>query len=170
MAIQRPITKTLISTVGWGIPVTDEVNRLSAWQLANPRVPWGVIASATVTTSQSGIGASATPITGMAVTFTVVAGRLYQISAGGLILLSGGSGIADILITDSLGNQFAKMTQHLVGVQFWSPGTLQTPPRIFGVGPVTMQCRAMLSAFSMSTNGGPTQPQFMSVEDCGPSS
>lgn len=28
MAINRPVTKTLISTTGWGIPITDEVNAL----------------------------------------------------------------------------------------------------------------------------------------------
>lgn len=30
MAINRPTTKSIISTTGWGIPVTDELNRLSA--------------------------------------------------------------------------------------------------------------------------------------------
>lgn len=29
MAIARPTTKTIISTTGWGVPITDEVNRLS---------------------------------------------------------------------------------------------------------------------------------------------
>lgn len=29
MPIPRPTTKTIISTTGWGIPVTDEVNRLT---------------------------------------------------------------------------------------------------------------------------------------------
>jgi hypothetical protein len=29
MAILRPITKTLISSASWGIPITDEVNRLT---------------------------------------------------------------------------------------------------------------------------------------------
>jgi hypothetical protein len=29
MAIVRPTTKTLISTTNWGIPITDEVNRLT---------------------------------------------------------------------------------------------------------------------------------------------
>lgn len=29
MAIARPVTKTIISTTAWGIPITDEVNRLS---------------------------------------------------------------------------------------------------------------------------------------------
>lgn len=29
MAIARPVTRTTISTTGWGIPITDEVNRLT---------------------------------------------------------------------------------------------------------------------------------------------
>jgi hypothetical protein len=29
MAITRPTTKTVISTTQWGVPITDEVNRLS---------------------------------------------------------------------------------------------------------------------------------------------
>lgn len=29
MPISRPTTKTIISTTGWGIPITDEVNRLT---------------------------------------------------------------------------------------------------------------------------------------------
>ena len=33
MVIARPVTKTMVATVGWGIPITDEVNRLTG--LAN---------------------------------------------------------------------------------------------------------------------------------------
>lgn len=50
MAIARPVTKTKIQTVEWGIPITDEVNRLTtltavgAWTalpLTNGWVNWG---------------------------------------------------------------------------------------------------------------------------------
>lgn len=37
MAIVRPITKTLISSATWGVPITDEVNRLSP--LVDGRTP-----------------------------------------------------------------------------------------------------------------------------------
>jgi hypothetical protein len=40
MAINRPTTKTIISTNGWGIPITDEVNRLTTWQLAQVPSAW----------------------------------------------------------------------------------------------------------------------------------
>jgi hypothetical protein len=40
MAINRPVTKTIISTPDWGIPITDEVNRLTAWQLAQVPTVW----------------------------------------------------------------------------------------------------------------------------------
>jgi len=37
MAINRPITKTIISTTAWGIPITDEVNRIAS--LTDGRTP-----------------------------------------------------------------------------------------------------------------------------------
>ena len=37
MAITRPVSRTTISTVGWGIPITDEVNRLTD---ATAVTPW----------------------------------------------------------------------------------------------------------------------------------
>lgn len=37
MAILRPVTKTLISSSSWGVPITDEVNRLSP--LVDGRTP-----------------------------------------------------------------------------------------------------------------------------------
>lgn len=40
MAISRPATKTKISTSEWGFPVTDEVNRLTTWQLAQVPTAW----------------------------------------------------------------------------------------------------------------------------------
>jgi hypothetical protein len=40
MAINRPVTKTIISTPDWGIPITDEVNRLTTWQLAQVPTVW----------------------------------------------------------------------------------------------------------------------------------
>lgn len=44
MAIARPVTRTIVSTTDWGIPVTDEVNRLTAWQQAQvPTVWWNVV-------------------------------------------------------------------------------------------------------------------------------
>lgn len=35
MPISRPTTKTIISTQGWGIPITDEVNRLTTQSDSN---------------------------------------------------------------------------------------------------------------------------------------
>lgn len=34
MAISRPTTKTIISTSGWGVPITDEVNRMTPLVIA----------------------------------------------------------------------------------------------------------------------------------------
>jgi len=40
MAIVRPTTKTLISTTNWGIPITDEVNRLTTLTGGNVPTAW----------------------------------------------------------------------------------------------------------------------------------
>lgn len=40
MAITRPTTKTIISTVGWGIPITDEVNRLTTDLASTKPTAW----------------------------------------------------------------------------------------------------------------------------------
>lgn len=48
MAITRPVTKTIISTTGWGVPITDEVNALRAALIALQPSPW------TAPTLQSG--------------------------------------------------------------------------------------------------------------------
>jgi hypothetical protein len=40
MAIVRPITKTKIQTLEWGIPITDEVNRLTTLTGSNVPTAW----------------------------------------------------------------------------------------------------------------------------------
>lgn len=47
MPITRPTTKTIISTTGWGIPITDELNRLTP--LVDGRTPtaWVTVAAFT---------------------------------------------------------------------------------------------------------------------------
>lgn len=43
MPIPYPVSKTIISTTQWGIPVTDEVNRLATAELANRPTPWAAV-------------------------------------------------------------------------------------------------------------------------------
>jgi len=40
MAIVRPVTKTLISVPNWGVPITDEVNRLTTLTGSNVPTAW----------------------------------------------------------------------------------------------------------------------------------
>jgi len=40
MAIVRPVTKTLISVPNWGVPITDEVNRLTTLTGSNVPSAW----------------------------------------------------------------------------------------------------------------------------------
>lgn len=78
MAIPVPVSRTKIETVPWGIPITNEVNRLT--NLANQPVAWR---AASVT--QSGIATTWVNVTGMSVSFTAIAGHLYRAEFGGSI-------------------------------------------------------------------------------------
>lgn len=40
MAITRPVTKTIISTTAFGVPVADEINEHDAWIAANTPTAW----------------------------------------------------------------------------------------------------------------------------------
>lgn len=44
MAIAKPVTKTLISTTAWGIPITDQVNANTAAIAANVPTAWANLA------------------------------------------------------------------------------------------------------------------------------
>lgn len=54
MAITRPVTRTIISTTAWGVPVTDEVNRLTAAVAALTPGPWTDFALVNGWTMESG--------------------------------------------------------------------------------------------------------------------
>lgn len=43
MPITRPTTKTIISTTGWGIPITDEVNRLTTDLASTKPTVWTAV-------------------------------------------------------------------------------------------------------------------------------
>jgi len=43
MAIVRPVTKTLISVPNWGVPITDEVNRLTDLTTSNVPTAWTTV-------------------------------------------------------------------------------------------------------------------------------
>lgn len=84
MTIPRPISRSMISTAGWGIPVTDEVNALRTAVDANTAAIAAmqarkiVVAFAQITSTV--IFGAATNITGLVVTFTSVAGHRYRTS------------------------------------------------------------------------------------------
>lgn len=167
MAIQRPITKSLISTTGWGIPITDEVNRLSAWQLANPKVAWGRIVHASQPNAQNSIATSPVDIAGLSATFVAVVGRYYQIHVGGLILYATGAGVFDLYVTDGANTQLAKgnIQRDAAG---WMTMVLSTPPMTFTPGSVTVKARASMSTNAVNTAQGGNGMSFITVMDVGP--
>lgn len=87
MTIPRPISRSMISTAGWGIPMTDEVNALRIAVDANTAAIAAmqarkiVVAYAQTTTSVS--FTTLTDIPGLAVTFTAIAGHRYRTTVYG---------------------------------------------------------------------------------------
>lgn len=168
MAIDRPVTKTIISTVAWGIPITDEVNRLTAWQQANAKVAWGHVASAKVTASQNGIGTAPTLLTGLQITFTVMPNRLYQVVIGGLTLYAANGGVVDLYLQDSLGNTLMKVNGAVTTAGFVPWPLLMTPPYDFGDGPLTLRALLSISSGSVNTSQSSNNPAFIQANDIGP--
>lgn len=76
MAITRPTTKTIISTTGWGIPITDEVNRMTPYVAStNPK---GFIQKKTVGTTSGGYTAAFEWGTALNFTIPATVGRRYS--------------------------------------------------------------------------------------------
>ena len=65
------------------------------------RLPWGVMAQIVRVSGDITIGTSGTDITGMSVTFTAVAGRLYRASWGASARKETAAGYTQISFTDS---------------------------------------------------------------------
>lgn len=168
MAINPPVSHTVISTAAWGIPITDEVNRLSAWQAANSKVSQGRIAHAIVTASQNGLGTSYVDITGLAVTFNVLAGRYYQVTVSGVIAYANSVGTVDMCIADVNNNVLVKGLAIAVSTGFVAVATLITPPLSLPVGSYTAKVRMLITAGTVNTSQGTGQVSFIMAEDIGP--
>ena len=67
MAIARPVTKTIIATQGWGVPITDEVNRLSG--IITPPTAWQNLSIATGFGALSGFQVPGVRLNGTVIEF-----------------------------------------------------------------------------------------------------
>lgn len=166
MAITRPVTKTLISTTQWGIPITDEVNRLTDWQTLNRNVPWGRIASVQVAAPQNGIGAAATTI--ITCPFTAVAGRYYRASLANLKLYSNSAGICDVYINvDS--TSYASINGQVGAGQFCAGfGFIATAPFSLAAGAHNAYGMLAINVGTINTANASNAPMTLLIEDIGP--
>lgn len=136
-------------------------------------LPGGVEAGGyAVVTSTQGSITTVVDLTGLSVTFTAVAGRLYRLSAFALFTSATGGDVARLAITNAANTnlmlaQCVVSTAFATGANTVSGWTLQT----FSAGSTTVKCRAMRATGTgtVSTAAGSTAPAVLLVEDVGPS-
>lgn len=140
--------------------------RLGVW--GKPwRQPWGFIGRAVKTDAQNGIGTSITDVTGLSVTFTAVAGRLYKVSMHMFVLPPSTTGNAITYLRDGAN---ANLSRSDVPPSAGSHAGIDqfitiTPP----AGAYTVKASANAGANTMNVNGV-NGPATLLVEDIGPSS
>lgn len=155
MAITRPVTKTIISTVNFGIPVVDQVNA-NTDAIAN-MAP--VVGRAQAQVSGTLAGGAWTNVPGIAVTFTPKANWLYEFHYGccvtGLAGYPGAWWAIGLLLP---GNGFAMSTRaqgfsttnptwgHTMDATYFANGTL-------AASPVTVQLQANIAGGGAFNNG-----------------
>lgn len=168
MAIIVPADGAIISASIFGKPVADEVNRLSAWQLANPKVAWGRVGHALHTVSQVNISA-VVDLTGLSVTFNAVAGRYYKVTLSGLTMFGSTPGTTDLVITDSSNNLLGKGNGDQAGTWVQFPIVISQPLQ-FATGSKTVKARASFGPSGVvNTGNDAVAPGILLVEDIGPS-
>jgi hypothetical protein len=183
MAIARPITKTLISTTAWGVPVTDELNRLTdrvAWLDAH----WANIAKGQVAyTLQS----ADMTVTDTAVNYLFTAtgvptevGRAYRIdfsvtcystAADNVVACRvyeggvGGTSVADVrFIVPCIGN--SNLYQTVEYSRNWIPANPGTPVNM-SVG--VQKSGSSTGNFTfLARSGAASAAPFIRITDVGP--
>ncbi len=145
------------STTGWVAP----------WNL-----PWGYITAASNTGSnQTGIGSSATDVTGCSVTWTAVANRVYRISA--IIPAykqTGGDNYVTLQIADSANTAKRQSSNYMVGGGTGENRTLTLVHYETGItaGSTTRKLRILTASGSGEIVAGATFFPSIVVEDAGP--
>jgi hypothetical protein len=123
-----------------------------------------------VTANQTGITNTVVDLTGMSITFTAVAGRLYRLAAHGWFTSTVNTDTFRLSITDSA-NGYLMICQDYVNTS-----TTQSPTcygfalHTFTAGSTTVKCRAALTSGTGTGtfNAHPTFPAVFTVEDIGP--
>lgn len=169
MAISRPVTKTLISTTDWGIPVTDAINALDAEFITfggvrRPRgAAWGQVGFASTPTSQNGIGTTEVDLTGLSVTTTPPANRQLLITAN-VRIYTGTAGVAALRINVNGTNVMEFSLQTGSGFAMMQP--IMVVPST-GLA-MTIKLRGAINTGTFNTSVSSAIPGFVLVQDIGP--
>ena len=129
------------------------------------RLPWGIIATASKTSSQTGI-TTVTDITSLTVTFTAVSTRYYRTTIWSLVKQNTSAGAPVIQITDGSNVQKTEGDFYIGAAgQF---GTLCVQCVETGLtGSTTRKGRAVTASGTMDVVASSTFPAFILVEDLG---
>ena len=138
-------------------------NVLTAAQMN--RLPWGIIATASKTSNQTGI-TTVTDITSLTVTFTAVSTRYYRTTIWSLVKQNAAAGASVIQITDGSNVQKTEGDFYIAAAgQF---GTLCVQCVETGLtGSTTRKGRAVTATGNMDVVASSTFPAFILVEDLG---
>lgn len=127
--------------------------------------PWGRVASASVTSTQTGIS-TVTDVTNLAVTWTAVANRKYKIALSCGVRQLTADGTVQFVIATNAGTQVGAWAATLVTNAFgYANAFVDVSP---AAGAVTYKARLLTSAGTIGTSVSATQPGSLIVEDVGP--
>jgi hypothetical protein len=138
-------------------------NVLTAAQMN--RLPWGIMATASKTSNQTGIS-TVTDITSLTVTFTAVSTRYYRTTIWSLVRQNTAAGTSVIQITD--GSNVQKTEGDFYIGTAGGFGTLCVQCVETGLtGSTTRKGRALTASNTMDVIASSTFPAFILVEDIG---
>jgi len=155
--------------MAWTLPsavATGDVLTATNWNNAAVAAGGGVVASASRTTSQTGVGTSATDLTGLSVTFTATSTRYYRVSVFVPIIIQDTAvGTPTLQITDSAGTVINSATVS-VQTSYRSPMFAMTFESGLS-GSITRKARLLTSNNTCQTLVSSTSPALLIVEDLG---
>jgi hypothetical protein len=159
--------------VGAASTLDDNLGKLwlytgTQWVRADWSSAWGAVAAPAVKTGlQTMNSASPVDVTGLAVTFTAVAGRRYKITAAYMTQMSGsGSSIQNHYIRNAAGTVLALVAGSPPSAAYmaWCIVAHDVP----GAGAVTYKASISVNSLTCDVNATPPQTATLIVEDVGP--
>jgi hypothetical protein len=156
--------------MAWTLPsavATGDVLTATNWNNAAVAAGGGFVAFASRTTSQTGVGTSATDLTGLSVTFTATSTRYYRVSVFlPMIIQDTAAGTPILQITDSAGTVINQATVSIPSASYRSPMFVMTFESGLS-GSITRKARLLTSSNTCQTSVSSGSPALLIVEDLG---